>query len=358
MENSNTIKDLTPDEKAMAEKRVYDAFVKEMTVGYQKPSVNFDEFVRYPEWVRWVMVNQNTVVFSLLIIIGLSLWVISSDKTYGVFHAGVVNSQIVIPKIGNVGVVWALLVGLAAVVFIEGGLFYSGFAQMRNRITAEIAGQAEKSERHAITLTGILWSVIFFSGLGLILQGLWDAFRGWRSGQLIERNESDSNLSHLSSLLMAMAILTNVYGSIIPKIEKYEGQAISASHQIEIALAGFLGVLTAVSLHIVGQQVALFVYGYYRDEKRRQKSYADAHWQRLINEQWTVEGEYRIANELDRVWRVKNKHLPDGKSPYLLTEGQAVQADPPLAENKVIESSDSFRVFLTASTNGKNGNIH
>lgn len=338
------LKDLTANEAAEAKQAAYNAFLKEMAVGYRKPALDFSEFVSYPQWVRCIAKNQAAFTLSLLLIIALSLWVISSDKTYGVFHAGAVNHTFAYG-------IWAALVGVAAVLFVEGGLFYAGFAQMRNRINAEVRDGAEKDSHHTITVLGILWSIIFFSGLGLILQGVWDSLRLWR-GKSIERSESDSNLAHLSSLLMAMAILTNVYGSIMPKIRKYEAEGISTSQQIEIALAGFLGVLTAVSLHIVGQQVALFVYGYYRDERRRQKALVENDWQNRVQERWIIEGEFREAQELDRRYRVKNGLPAGAKTPYLLPEGETVTTELPLSASKMSKSSVSFPVFLPPS-NGK-----
>lgn len=320
MTDPNQIKDLSQGEKVQVEARAYKAFLAQAEIYNPPPTPDGTDLIHENRRVMNVLTNLVGWLPALFAFVLAGATIVSLDKTAAAFEASVAH------KDGLFGA-WTYIVAIAAIVMCDVALVISEFAAVRDTLSKNL-------RREVFTLKRVM--------------------RGWRvfvgKEQPRDWHEMpDPTLAFYSKFLFWLVIAANVYA-----VTRTANINSLSDIGFEEFLLLFTGVAGALSLRLVGRQVAHIVYELAKKRENLEAREMREEWRQEMTDLWREQGPHIIAEAMHQKFLSKN-HLPlDAGSPYLLMAGENEGGEPtvsavPLAQSPQNSPAMSGRKLPKAS---------
>lgn len=280
----NRVNQLTPNEKAKAEKAAYEAWLKTQEIYSPPPEASKTDLIHENKRVMTVLTNVVSWLPGLLGIVMIASILVSLDKTAAAFHAAVAN------KIWG----WEFIVAMSGVVMADAALVIAEFALVRDML--------KKGLRRQVWTVSSLWRSVLVR-LGKV-------------PPLDYSDMPDPSLRFYSRFVFWLVLSANVYAvthtSHITQLSDIT---------FDTGLFLFVGIAGALSLRFIGQQMAHIVYELMDERRRLETVDLRETWRQDMMALWDTEARRVISTAWHEAFLKKN-HLPlDAGSPYLLVAG-------------------------------------
>lgn len=316
---SRPLKQLTPNERVNAEKKAYEAFLRQAAIYNPEPEPDSRDIVHDNPFIARALVWAVSVIPGILAVILASAIFISADRTFTAFSEASAHN----------GTIWASFIGLLGVVFTEFSLVFVEFASVRSRLQRNLPRQ--------------VWTLPkFLRGIGVRL--------GLRE-PLDYNAMPDTNLERFASMVFILVLAANIFVGVMPLLETNgtSWAAMTDLARMKLVFAIFMGIVAPVGLRFVGGQLASLSYSLYDQQRAELRQALHEDWRKEMTSLWEDQAPRIIAEALHARFCQKNA-LPIGtESPYLLVTGDGEEGDAaevhlvPLASSQANSARPSSR---------------
>ncbi len=318
---------LTPNEKQRAEQEAYQAWLARMATYSPPPEPDTTDLVHESAWVVRAMTGAVAMLPVLLALIGLAAVTISSDKTMYAFSQSVANKN-------SLWGAWAVFVAFMAVLMVEGGLIFSEFGAVRDNLKKGLKRR--------------VWTVAS-------LKRAWNVRLG-KEEPLDYSEMPDSTLKTYSRFMFILVLMANTYGVL----HAYTGDGktltnLAGTEYLELVMFMFVGIAGAISLRLIGAQLAHMVYDLMSHRRAEEAHELREEWRESLMSMWVEDGGKIIAEALHQKFLIKNCLDPGAQSPYLLTAGLDENGELELQTTPLVTSYQSSGQLWPPVSANRNG---
>ena len=323
MEQHKPLKNLTPHEQARTEKNAYQGWLQRVSIYNPAPTPDSGDLINENRRVMEVLTNLIGYLPVLMGIVLAGAIIVSVDKTAKAFEASVAHQD------GLWGI-WMWVVVVAAIIMVDGALVVTEFALVRDMLSKGL-------KRQVFTIKSMTRRVRVFMGT---------------EEPLDYHQMPDQTLAFYSKFLFWLIVAANVYG-----VTKASGINGLGDLTFENGLLLFTGVAGALSLRMVGRQVAHIVYELAKKRQDVETHEMREEWRKEVTQAWIDEGPRLIAQALHDSFLRKNKLSVDAsvRSPYLLLAGENENGEAAVDAVPFVRSSEpsSMNLLHDLDRNGR-----